>query len=96
MKFHFSSFLLGSLVGASGIALEKRARPVLIELATAGFRVADSLATSAATAYEDMEDLMAEARARARPEGAGDGQAIGHKEESGPHESSEARGEQHG
>lgn len=104
MKLHVSSFLLGTMVGAMGLVLEKRGRPVLTELATAGFRIGDSLVTSAAITYENIEDVLAEARARARGGAGGDGgeRSIEHRAErsgaqqAAPQPSEDARGEQHG
>lgn len=64
MKFNVTSFLIGAAAGAA--LLSKRVRPVLLEIATAAYRVADILTARAATKREDLEDLLAEARARAR------------------------------
>jgi hypothetical protein len=64
MKLHWSSFLFGSLLGA--VLVSRRLRPLLLEIATAGYRVADSVAARMAMRREDLEDLLAEARARVR------------------------------
>lgn len=64
MKFHTGSFLLGAAAGAA--LLGRRMRPLLLELATTAYRVADAVAARVAMKREDMEDLMAEARARVR------------------------------
>jgi hypothetical protein len=64
MKFHTGSFFLGAAAGAA--LLGRRMRPLLLELATTAYRIADAIAARVAMKCEDMEDLMAEARARAR------------------------------
>jgi hypothetical protein len=66
MKFHWPSFLLGYGAGAASALLGKRLRPLLLEVATAGYRLVDSIVARAATQREDVEDILAEARARAR------------------------------
>ena len=65
MRFHFPSFMIGFVAGASAKALAPRIRPVLVELATAGYRVVRAVGAHAARRREDFEDLLAEARARA-------------------------------
>lgn len=64
MKFHTGSFLLGAAAGAA--LLGRRMRPLLLELATTAYRITDTIAARVAMKREDMEDLMAEAKARAR------------------------------
>lgn len=71
MKFHWPSFLLGYGAGASTVLLGKHVRPVLVEVATAVYRFMDGVAAKAAMRQEDLEDLLAEARARARRHGDG-------------------------
>ena len=66
MKFHLTSFLLGTAVGASGAALAPRLRPVALELATGCYRVLDAARVKLARGRENVSDLLAEARARAR------------------------------
>ncbi|MCY1044560.1 hypothetical protein OV208_24805 [Corallococcus sp. bb12-1] len=68
MKFDLPSFLLGYGAGASTMLLGKHLRPLLVEVATAGYRFVDKVAARAAMKQEDLEDLMAEAKARARRE----------------------------
>ncbi|PTL81735.1 hypothetical protein [Vitiosangium sp. GDMCC 1.1324] len=65
MKFDLSSFLLGYGAGATTVFLGKRLRPLLLELATMLYRFSDSVMAKAAMKQEDLEDLLAEARARA-------------------------------
>ncbi|NBD07958.1 MULTISPECIES: hypothetical protein [Corallococcus] len=66
MKFDLPSFLLGYGAGASTMLLGKHLRPLLVEVASAGYRFVDMVAARAAMKHEDLEDLMAEAKARAR------------------------------
>ncbi len=66
MKFDLPSFLLGYGAGAGTVLLGKRLRPLLLELATVVYRFTDSVMAKAAVKQEDFEDLLAEARARAR------------------------------
>ncbi len=80
MKFHFPSFLLGYGAGAATAFASKRVRPLLLEILAAGYRLADSVAARAVMKREDLEDLFAEARARARglatrPRAGGNGHA---------------------
>lgn len=65
MRFHLPSFLLGCVAGASARALAPRLRPVAVELVAVGYRIRDALGTRVARRREDVEDLFAEARARA-------------------------------
>jgi hypothetical protein len=64
--FHFGSFALGYAAGVSTAVLAPRLRRLGLALATAGFRMVDALAVRAAQKREDLEDLLAEAKARAR------------------------------
>jgi hypothetical protein len=66
MRFDLPSFLLCYGAGATTVLLGKRLRPLLLELATVVYRFTDSVMAKAAVKQEDFEDLMAEARARAR------------------------------
>lgn len=66
MKFHWPSFLLGYGAGASTVLLGKHMRPVLVEMATAAYKFVDVVAARTAMRQEDLEDLLAEAKARAR------------------------------
>lgn len=66
MRFHLPSYLLGVATGASGAALAARLRPVVLEIATACYRIADLAMVRVARTREDVSDLLAEARARAR------------------------------
>lgn len=66
MRFHLPSFLLGVATGASGAALAPRLRPLVLEIATDCYRVIDAAMLRLARGREDVADLLAEARARAR------------------------------
>jgi hypothetical protein len=66
MKLHPGSFVLGFAVAGVGALLGPRLRPILVDLATASYRSLDRLAGRLSIAREDLEDLLAEARARAR------------------------------
>jgi hypothetical protein len=66
MRFHLPSFLLGAVTGASGAALAPRLRPVALELATGCYRILDAAMLRIARGRENVSDLLAEARARAR------------------------------
>lgn len=66
MKFHWPSFLLGYGAGAGTVLLGKQLRPLALEIATAGYRFFDALMARTAMKKEDVEDIFAEARARAR------------------------------
>jgi len=71
MRFHLPSFLLGAAAGASGAALAPRLRPLVLELATGAYRVFDAAMLRIARGRENVSDLLAEARARARQLGSG-------------------------
>jgi len=66
MRFHFGSFLLGFGAGAFTVAAGQHLRPALVEIASAGYQLADAAAGRIAMIQEDFEDVLAEARARAR------------------------------
>lgn len=66
MKFDLPSFLLGYGAGAGTVLLGKHLRPLLVEVATAAYRFTDMVAARVAMKEEDVEDLLAEAKARAR------------------------------
>ena len=66
MKIDLSSFALGCAVGAGAAVLSPRLKPLILELATIGYRSAEALASRVGVAREDLEDILAEARARAR------------------------------
>jgi hypothetical protein len=66
MKFDLPSFLIGYGAGASSVLLSRHLRPLLLEIATVAYRFADAVVARAAMKQEDLEDLLAEAKARAR------------------------------
>jgi hypothetical protein len=66
MRFHFGSFLLGYGAGVTTVLVGRALRPVLVETAAAAFQVADAVTARIAMVQEDVEDILAEARARAR------------------------------
>lgn len=68
MRFHIPSFFIGFVAGATAKAMAPRLRPVALEIATVAFKIARSVTTHATRRREDLEDLVAEARARARGE----------------------------
>lgn len=70
MRFHLPSFLLGCLFGAVAVPLAKRLRPAIVEIATTGYKLAESGVAAMASGREDLEDLLAEAKARVWPEAA--------------------------
>ena len=47
-------------------AVSKRIRPLLLEVATLAYKTMDAIAARVVMKREDLEDLLAEARARAR------------------------------
>jgi len=71
MRFHLPSFLIGYASGAVTAVFWHRLRPLALELATAWYRMIDIVAARAVTKREDLEDLLAEARARATELGRG-------------------------
>ena len=66
MRFHFPSFFLGCAAGASTVLFARQLRPIALEVATGVYQLWDSIWTRAAMFGEDLEDVLAEARARAR------------------------------
>jgi hypothetical protein len=66
MRFHWPSFVLGYAAGLGSAALSKRLRPLLVELGAIAYRAVDAIAARAVMLREDVEDLLAEARARVR------------------------------
>jgi len=66
MRFHLPSFLLGAVAGASGAALAPRLRPLALEVATGCYRIVDAALLRLARGRENVSDLLAEVRARAR------------------------------
>jgi len=66
MRLHLPSFMIGLAVGAGGAALAPRFKPLFVELATGCYRVLDAALLRVARGRENVSDLLAEARARAR------------------------------
>jgi len=66
MRFHLPSYLFGVATGAGGAALAPRLRPIALEIATGCYRFADVVMVRFARSRENVSDLLAEARARAR------------------------------
>lgn len=66
MKLHLPSFLLGASFGATGAVVAPRLRPLALEVATVFYRIGDTALVRIARAREDLSDLLAEAKARAR------------------------------
>ena len=66
MRFHLPSFLIGYAAGATTAVFWSRLRPLALELATAAYRTFDIVTARVVARREDFEDLLAEARARAR------------------------------
>ncbi|QRK12517.1 hypothetical protein JQX13_22315 [Archangium violaceum] len=66
MKFDLPSFLLGSGAAASAVLFGKRLRPVLLDLATLLYRATDSVLARTPMKQEHLEELLFNARARAR------------------------------
>jgi hypothetical protein len=58
--------LIGVTMGASGAIVAPRLRPLALEVATACYRIGDHVMVRIARAREDLSDLLAEAKARAR------------------------------
>ncbi len=69
MKFHLPSFLLGCGAGYAARSLSEHLRPVLLEMATVGYRLAGAVTARTVRAREDLEDILAEARARVASRG---------------------------
>ncbi len=66
MKLPLSSFLLGYGVGACTVLLGRRLSPLLLEVVTAIYRLADTVVVKATMKQENLANLLAEARGRAR------------------------------
>lgn len=66
MKLHIPSFMIGVGVGASGAAIAPRLRPVFLEIATRVYKLGDLVMVRIARTREDLSDMLAEAKARAR------------------------------
>jgi hypothetical protein len=66
MFFHLPSFLLGYAAGLGTGLVLPRLRPLAVEVASAALKFVDDVATRTAAVREDLEDLVAEARARVR------------------------------
>lgn len=66
MRFSLSSFVLGWMAGVATASMGRRLRPVLVELAAAGYRMGEGVASRFHVAREDAEDLLAEGRLRSR------------------------------
>ena len=66
MRLHLPSFIFGAVVGATGAAIAPRLRPVALEIATVFYQLVDRTMVQIARGREDISDLLAEARARAR------------------------------
>jgi hypothetical protein len=66
VKLHLSSFVLGYAAGAATAVVAPRLRPLFLEIATGVYKLGDAAVLRVARAREDVEDLLAEARARAR------------------------------
>jgi predicted RNA-binding Zn ribbon-like protein len=81
VSFHLPSFLLGYGAGATSVLAARHLRPLLVELATLGYRFVDAVAARAAMRQEDLEDLFAEAKARAARSRQGAAKAPHHQGE---------------
>lgn len=68
MNFHWPSFLIGYGAGVATTLAAQRLRPVLTELAAAGFDLFEAAAARFAMSREDIDDILAEAKARTRPQ----------------------------
>ena len=78
MRFHLPSFVLGIAAGAGGAAIAPRLRPLVLELATDCYRIYDAAMLRLARGRENLQDLLAEARALARGKlGRGKLRAVG-------------------
>lgn len=66
MKLHVPSFVLGVGVGAGGAVIAPRLRAVALEIATTFYKLGDAVVVRVARGREDISDLLAEAKARAR------------------------------
>jgi hypothetical protein len=66
MRFHFPSFVIGYGAGVLTVVAGRQLRPVLVEVASAVYSLVDAVAARVAMVQEDVEDVLAEAKARAR------------------------------
>ena len=66
MKLHVPSFLIGVSLGAGGATIAPRMRAVALEIATTFYKLSDAMVVRIARSREDIADLLAEAKARAR------------------------------
>jgi hypothetical protein len=66
MRFHWPSFMLGYAAGAGSAMAWDRLRPLAVEVAAAAYRAFDSAAARVVMVREDVQDILAEARARVR------------------------------
>jgi hypothetical protein len=66
MNFHLPSFLLGYASGAATVLIGQQLRPLAVEVVAAAYQAADAVAARVAMLREDVDDMLAEARARAR------------------------------
>jgi len=69
MKLDVPSFLLGAALGAGAVALAPRLRPIALEIASSLVKLGDAITVRIARGREGLEDLWAEAKARARHRG---------------------------
>jgi hypothetical protein len=74
MTFHLPSFALGYAAGVGSAVAWDRIRPVLVQVAAAAYRAFDAATARVVMVREDVEDILAEARARVR------GVELGHAE----------------
>lgn len=65
MQFHLPSFLLGYGSGIVTALFADRLRPVLVELGAMAYRALGGAGAVLETRREDVEDILAEAKARA-------------------------------
>ena len=66
MRFHLPSFLLGYVSGGATVLFARRLRPIAIELASAGYRLLDRIGARLSSPREELDELLSEARSRAR------------------------------
>ncbi len=66
MRFHLPSFFVGYAAGAGSAMAWDRLRPLLVEVAAATYRGFDAAVARLVVVREDVEDILAEARARVR------------------------------
>ncbi len=66
MKLHAPSFLIGVTIGAGSTVIAPRLRSLALEIATTFYKLGDAVVVRLARSREDLADLLAEAKARAR------------------------------